>query len=178
VSSGKKVLLAQHLMPERPTVFVFLKPSSSLERSFLTELQRDAQDKVGFRIIHLKSGAEPVAQQHAIKETPTAIVYDRRARLVARSSDAQAIRTAVREAAGVMRIDWAEEGDPRLDAVRQMLGGQSTVPGILRTMSLRPDYLQPFMQLSMKAHFAPGSLDRRTKEMIATYVSALNKCKY
>jgi hypothetical protein len=33
-------------------------------------------------------------------------------------------------------------------------------------------------KLSRQAHFSDGYLDRRTKEMIATYVSAINKCKY
>jgi AhpD family alkylhydroperoxidase len=27
-------------------------------------------------------------------------------------------------------------------------------------------------------HFTAGHLDRRTKEMLATYVSALNQCPY
>ena len=59
-----------------------------------------------------------------------------------------------------------------------MMGGQKNVPDILRTMSLRPDYLQGFMAMSMKAQFMDGFIDRRTKELIATYVSAINKCKY
>ena len=178
ISTGSKVALATHLMPERPTVFVFIKPSSSLERSFMTDLQRSVQGAIGFGVIHLKTGDEPVAQQFSIKETPTALVYDRRGRLVGRSSKAEEIQIAVRQAARVMRIDWAEEGDPRLDAARQMIGGQRQVPGILRTMSLQPDYLQGFIAMSMKAQFTDGYLDRRTKELIATYVSAINKCRY
>ena len=32
------------------------------------------------------------------------------------------------------------------------------------------------MQFSQHIHFADGHLTRRTKEMIATYVSGLNRC--
>jgi hypothetical protein len=34
------------------------------------------------------------------------------------------------------------------------------------------------MEFSYGLHFADGHLDRRTKEMIATWVSALNACRY
>ena len=43
---------------------------------------------------------------------------------------------------------------------------------------LRPEYLAAMNEAARKAHFADGFLDRRTKEMIATHVSALNHCKY
>ncbi|HEY0073250.1 MAG TPA: carboxymuconolactone decarboxylase family protein [Abditibacteriaceae bacterium] len=178
VSSGQKTDLKLFLMPERPTVFAFYKPSSTLERDFVRTLQQDAHNKIGFQVIQLKTGSEPIAAQYEIKETPTALVFDRRGRLVGRSSNGEEIRAQVGQALRVMRIDWAEEGDPRLDSVQQMLGGQKNVPDILRTMSLRPDYLQGFMAMSMKAQFTDGFIDRRTKELIATYVSAINKCKY
>jgi hypothetical protein len=178
ISTGAVVDLAKSFVPERPTIFVFTKPSSTLERDFVATLKRDTQNRIGFRVIHLKTGTEAIAKKHQIGETPTVLVYDRRGRLVGRSSQAEEIRTQVRKALDVKRIDWAQEGDPRLDAVRQMLGGQKQVPEILRTMSLRPDYLQGFMAMSMPAQFTDGFIDRRTKELIATYVSAINKCKY
>jgi len=51
------------------------------------------------------------------------------------------------------------------------------VPEILRTMSLRPDFLAAVNQASM-LHFTDGALTRAQHEMIASYVSALNKCRY
>jgi hypothetical protein len=177
ISTGKEVALAAHLAPEKPTVFVFIRPASSLERAFLEELRQEAGEAVGFAVVHLRTGKEPVARQHDVQETPAALVYDRRGRLTGRSSDAAEVRAVVRKAAGVMRIDWAEEGDPRFEEVSRLLGRRAA-PGILRTMSLQPEYLAAINDLARKAHFSDGYLDRRTKEMIATYVSALNKCKY
>ena len=51
------------------------------------------------------------------------------------------------------------------------------VPEILRTMSLRPDFLAAIDQAS-DLHFAAGALTRAQHEMIASYVSALNRCRY
>ena len=51
------------------------------------------------------------------------------------------------------------------------------VPEILRTMSLRPDFLAAIDQAS-RLHFADGALTRAQHEMIASYVSALNRCRY
>lgn len=177
-STGQEVDLLKHLTPERPTVFVFLKQTSTLERDFLDGLHRKFGDRIGFGVVQLKNGDEPVAKQYEVKETPTALVYDRRGRLVTRSSDAAAIEAAVMKAAQVMRIDWAEEGDPRFEEVVRLLGGRRQIPGILRTMSLKPQYVAYINDLSRVAHFSDGFLNRRTKEMIATYVSALNRCKY
>ena len=51
------------------------------------------------------------------------------------------------------------------------------VPEILRTMCLRPDFLAAVNQAST-LHFTDGALTRAQHEMIASYVSALNKCRY
>jgi Carboxymuconolactone decarboxylase family len=51
------------------------------------------------------------------------------------------------------------------------------VPEILRTMSLRPDFLEAINAAST-LHFSDGSLNRAEHEMIASYVSALNRCRY
>ena len=51
------------------------------------------------------------------------------------------------------------------------------VPEILRTMSLRPDFLKAIDEAS-RMHFADGALTRAQHEMIASYVSALNRCRY
>ena len=51
------------------------------------------------------------------------------------------------------------------------------VPEILRTMSLRPDFLQA-IDAASRLHFTDGALTRAEHEMIASYVSALNRCRY
>ncbi len=51
------------------------------------------------------------------------------------------------------------------------------VPEILRTMSLRPDFLAAIDEAS-RLHFTDGALTRAEHEMIASYVSALNRCRY
>jgi hypothetical protein len=51
------------------------------------------------------------------------------------------------------------------------------VPDILRTMSLRPDFLAA-VNAASKLHFTDGTLTRAQHEMIASYVSALNRCRY
>lgn len=51
------------------------------------------------------------------------------------------------------------------------------VPEILRTMSLRPDFLAA-IDAASRLHFTDGALTRVQHEMIASYVSALNRCRY
>jgi hypothetical protein len=51
------------------------------------------------------------------------------------------------------------------------------VPEILRTMSLRPDFLAAIDEAS-RLHFTDGALTRAQHELIASYVSALNRCRY
>jgi len=51
------------------------------------------------------------------------------------------------------------------------------VPEILRAMSLRPDFLTA-IDAASTLHFTDGALTRAQHEMIATYVSALNRCRY
>ena len=51
------------------------------------------------------------------------------------------------------------------------------VADILKTMSHRPDFLGAIMQAS-RLHFSNGALTEAQHEMIASYVSALNRCHY
>lgn len=51
------------------------------------------------------------------------------------------------------------------------------VPEILRTMSLRPDFLEA-IDAASALHFTDGALSRAEHEMIASHVSALNRCRY
>jgi hypothetical protein len=80
------------------------------------------------------------------------------------------------------RISWIEDDDATgevADLYRRLkrTSGRGKVPDILRTMSLRPDFLVAIDQAS-KLHFTDGALSRAEHEMIASYVSALNKCHY
>jgi hypothetical protein len=84
------------------------------------------------------------------------------------------------------RIGWIEENDARgqlaeLFAVSRAgaISGsrRERVPDILHTMSYRPDFLAAIMDAS-RVHFSDGALSRAQHEMIAAYVSALNRCHY
>ena len=56
--------------------------------------------------------------------------------------------------------------------------GRTQVPGIIKCFGARPDFLRQVVDFSNKVHFAEGHLERRHKEMIASYVSYLNRCPY
>ena len=51
------------------------------------------------------------------------------------------------------------------------------VAPIIQTMSLRPDFLAA-IQAASRMHFSDGALTRAQHEMIASYVSAINRCRY
>ncbi len=58
------------------------------------------------------------------------------------------------------------------------LRGRKQVPGILKCFGARPDFFRSVLDFSDTVHFSEAHLTRRVKEMIATYVSALNHCPY
>ena len=80
------------------------------------------------------------------------------------------------------RIDWVQDADaagPLADlyAAAREASPTGNVPDIYRTMSLRPDFLAAIMNAA-QMHFSDGALSRPQHEMIASYVSALNRCHY
>lgn len=80
------------------------------------------------------------------------------------------------------RIKMVEEPDAtgtlaEIYATTKSRSVARVVPEILRTMSLRPDFLQAINDAST-LHFTDGALTRAEHEMIASYVSALNRCRY
>tara|TARA_B100000029_G_C17134022_1_gene799842 strand:- start:100 stop:363 length:264 start_codon:yes stop_codon:yes gene_type:complete len=82
------------------------------------------------------------------------------------------------------RIAWVED-DQASGAIgdvyaiwREQNPERDGVPEILKCFSARPDFLAQVMEASYGLHFTDGHLDRRQKEAIATYVSALNECEY
>lgn len=56
--------------------------------------------------------------------------------------------------------------------------GREKVPGIIKCFGARPDFLRQVVEFSNRVHFSEGHLSRRHKEMIASYVSYLNRCPY
>ena len=82
------------------------------------------------------------------------------------------------------RIRWINESEATGDVAdayaEWMLAnpGRPEIPGILKCLGLRPDLFRGIDQLSNQVHFQEGYLTRRVKEMIATFVSALNRCPY
>jgi hypothetical protein len=56
--------------------------------------------------------------------------------------------------------------------------GRQQVPGIIKCFGARPDFLRKVVEFSNTVHFCEGHLSRRHKEMLATYVSYLNRCPY
>lgn len=56
--------------------------------------------------------------------------------------------------------------------------GRTKVPGVLKALSARPDFLKQAVDFSNTIQFSDGHLSRRHKEMIGSYVSFLNNCPY
>jgi hypothetical protein len=181
VSRGEQFVLEKVLLPEKPTVFLFYMDSSSAEKSIAEQLRTkaSAENRVGLRLIQLKSLDSVAARTYEILQTPTLMVLDRFGRLLVRTSNAEEIGPAVNKAMRMARLKWVVETDPEAaTAYRMMGGGRSKVPEIMKTMSLRPDLMEGIMRVAQAGHFSNGYLPRKTKEMIATYVSAINHCKY
>lgn len=82
------------------------------------------------------------------------------------------------------RIRWVDESEATgaigeaYAAWMRSNPGRSEIPGILKCLSLSPDLFQGMDEVSERVHFREGHLSVRVKEMIATYVSALNRCPY
>lgn len=81
------------------------------------------------------------------------------------------------------RIRWVEEKQATGEAAKvydnyMRSRGRDYIPDILKCFSLRPDFLQNVITFSEAVHFSDGHLNRRTKEMIATLVSGINRCPY
>lgn len=56
--------------------------------------------------------------------------------------------------------------------------GLPQVPGILQCFATHPPLLQHMMEISESLLFSDGALNRRQKEMVATFVSSTNQCEY
>lgn len=82
------------------------------------------------------------------------------------------------------QIDWINEKDATGDVAKLYEGwmkanpDRGQMPDILKCFSQNAGALRGIMSLSYETHFNDGALSKRQKEMIATYVSALNQCPY
>jgi hypothetical protein len=81
--------------------------------------------------------------------------------------------------ARITMVDEADAKGPLADiyAAAKARSVSGVVPAILQTMSLRPDFLAA-IDAASRMHFSDGALTRAQHEMIASYVSALNHCRY
>lgn len=61
--------------------------------------------------------------------------------------------------------------------IREQLG-TDFVPNLYRVMASNPEYLEANWNKVKAVMFAPGKLDRLTKEIIAVAVSAVQGCSY
>jgi hypothetical protein len=82
----------------------------------------------------------------------------------------------------VTRIKMIGESDAEgpladLYATAKAQSALGIVAPILQTMSLRPDFLAA-IQAASQLHFTDGALTRAQHEMVASYVSAINRCRY
>jgi hypothetical protein len=80
-------------------------------------------------------------------------------------------------------IQWVNEADATGDAAEAYREwtektGRPRIPGILKCMSQRPDFFRQVVDFSNTVHFSDGHLPYRTKEMLATFASGINRCPY
>ena len=91
----------------------------------------------------------------------------------------EATAPATKQATKVKVIEDAEAmGETAAYDFWRAGSGRQQVPGIIKCFGARPDFLRQVVQFSNTVHFSEGHLSRRHKEMIASYVSYLNRCPY
>lgn len=181
LSRGEEAVLVDHLEVERTTLVLFYQPSVEAEAKVAEFLlgRSQADPRVAVRLVQLKSLEQPIAKQYEISATPSGFVYDRNKNLVGKGKTFEELVPLVGQALRTVRLKWINEDDPTAAEVyRTFGGGQRAVPEIMKTMSFHPGLMEQISQIAGKYHFADGFLSRRDHEIIASYVSALNKCKY
>lgn len=83
----------------------------------------------------------------------------------------------------VTKIKVIEDGDATDEVAEaydywRASSGRTKVPGVIKSLSARPDFLKQAVDFSNTIQFSEGHLSRRHKEMIGSYVSFLNTCPY
>ena len=181
ISTGGSFVMEKALIPERPNLVVFFQETSTADKDLVQQLSEKAvkSKKVALRLVKLKNLEQPAAREHTVTETPTLMVFDRFGTQLARTSKMEEIDAAMVKALKLARIKWVSESDPEAESTyRTMGGGKQPVAEIMKTMSLQPQWMELIARLAGTAHFSNTNLPRKTKEMIATYVSAINHCKF
>jgi hypothetical protein len=180
ISEGKEAILVDRLKAESTTIVLFYRPADADERDLADTLAKrvKSESRVALRFVRLTALDAPIAKQYEVEATPAAFVYDRNKNLLGRVRTFTEIGELVGKGLRTARLKWVDERDPvAAETYRRFGGGRQPVPEILKTMSLRPEIMEAIGDLS-RFHFSDGFLDRRTHEMIASYVSAVNRCKY
>jgi uncharacterized peroxidase-related enzyme len=78
-------------------------------------------------------------------------------------------------------VVYEDTASPEVEELYQQFRedfGRPQVPGILQCFATHPPLLRHVMGLAKSMLFLDGALGRRHKEMISTFVSAMNLCKY
>lgn len=180
LSEGKEAVLVDRLKPEVTNVVLFYRPDNAEEAELAEALRKrvTGERKVAVKWVRLKSADAPIARQYEVATTPQAFVYDRNKNLLGKAGTFTEIGMLVGKGTKVARLKWVDEADPTAAEVyRAFGGGTRPVPEIMKTLSLKPGAMELVHQLS-RYHFTDGFLSVRYHELIASYVSALNKCKY
>jgi hypothetical protein len=169
--------LAERIEPEKATAFVVGNADDGAFKQMLAGVKQAAK---GRNNIAVRTLTPAEGSKVKIAESPIVVVVDRRGREVGRGTNPEVVVPLLKRAASVGRIDWAMDGEPSGEALKKAVGVPSAdmLPSILRTMSLAPEAMMGIQEVAGKMHFSNGALPRRQKEMVAAYVSALNKCKY
>jgi hypothetical protein len=181
VSTGAAFRMDGALEAGRPTIFLFYQASSSADKAVVEDLKQKVATlpgRVGLRLVRLDSVKAPAAEQYGVSETPTLMLLDRFGKLRKRTSSIQDLSPAVGQAVKMARIKWVDEDSPEAVKTYGRTPAGFRAPEIMKTMSLRPELMHGIRQIAGIGHFSDGFLNRKTKEVIATYVSTLNRCKY
>ncbi len=177
VSRGEAFDVKRSLVPECPTVFLFRKSGEPVGEEILKRLieKGEADGKTAVRVVETEGVDAPAARAAGVAQLPEAQVYDRRGTLVGKGGSWEAVEPHLAKALKTPRIKWIDTDDPE---AAKVYGNPAMVADIGKTMSLRPELLKGIMRVANQAHFSDGFLDVKTKEIIASYVSALNECRY
>ena len=78
-----------------------------------------------------------------------------------------------------INVTEPEAADPRLtESYSHLLSMFHTVPKVFMAQSIRPDLLAPLVAYVDRLMIQTHALPRKTKELIAAYISKLNACEY
>ena len=80
--------------------------------------------------------------------------------------------------AWIKSVSEQEATEPLKQMYESLRQRSSRVPNIMQSLSLKPEMLSAVSRVFMTGTFGASNLSRVQEEMIATVVSALNRCHY